>query len=59
MPTKSVKPSVIEKVKHFTSDLPATSTFSDRLTNILTRLEILQQVQGLDVQRRGDHYASN
>lgn len=47
MPTKSVKPSVISKIETFTTELPDTSTFSDRLTNILTRLEILQQVQGI------------
>jgi hypothetical protein len=47
MPTKSVKPSIIKKIETFTTDLPDTSTFSDRLTNILTRLEILQQVQGI------------
>ena len=47
MPTKSVKPSIIQKIETFTTELPDTSTFSDRLTNILTRLEILQQVQGI------------
>ena len=47
MPTKSVKPSVIKKIEEFTAELPDTSTFSDRVTNILTRLEILQQVQGI------------
>ncbi|MEM9214703.1 MAG: hypothetical protein AAGD25_10185 [Cyanobacteria bacterium P01_F01_bin.150] len=47
MPTKSVKPSVIQKIEEFTTELPETSTFSERLTNILTRLELLQQVQGI------------
>ena len=47
MPTKSVKPSIVKKIETFTTELPHTSTFSDRLTNILTRLEILEQVQGI------------
>ena len=47
MPSKSVKPSAVKDLELFTSKLPNTATFSDRIVNVLTRLELLQQVQGI------------
>lgn len=47
MPSKSVKPSAVKDLESFTSKLPDTATFSDRIVNVLTRLELLQQVNGI------------
>ena len=47
VPSKSVKPCAVKKLEIFTATLPDTATFSDRIINVLTRLELLQQVQGI------------
>ena len=47
VPSKSVKPSAVKDLESFTAKLPNTATFSDRVVNVLTRLELLQQVNGI------------